>query len=262
MELLGVNCIFTGPLRRMIRLRTLLPIIAWLLAVSTSWALQDTFDMLEVDSEVYSNVVVTSRTSTHVYITHSFGMTGLQVNSLEPALLKQLGYDLDKLQASSRKFGFANPIFLPAKAREVKRDFQAIVGDANQPGVPGFLMSLVLFGVVLHLFLAYCFQRICLQAGTSPGLIVWIPALQIIPLLRAAKMSPWWWLLGLIPVANLLVMAVWSFKLCEVLKKSKWIALWLFLPVTSFFTVIYLAFWYDANSRDAAQPATPFVYQR
>ena len=134
--------------------------------------------------------------------------------------------------------------------------------DENQQGVPGFLASLVLFGTILHLFLSFCFMRICQKAGTVPGLAVWIPGAQFVPLLRAARMSPWWWLLSVVPVVNLLVLAVWSFKLCEIRKQSKWVAFWLLQPLTSFFAVIYLAFTDDDSSDGSAQPATPFVYQR
>ena len=75
-------------------------------------------------------------------------------------------------------------------------------------------------------------------------------------------MSPWWFLVALLPIVNLLVFVRWSVNICRIRKKSKWLALFLLLPLTSFFALLYLAFSNDQPNEDAGQPTNQFVYQR
>ena len=66
--------------------------------------------------------------------------------------------------------------------------------------------------------------------------------LQLIPLLRAAGMSPGWVLAFLVPVLNIVAQIVWSFSITKARGKSAGVGLLLLLPITSLFAYIYLAF--------------------
>jgi thiol-disulfide isomerase/thioredoxin len=69
-----------------------------LLAAALSLALfpaaaDESFPSLQVGAEVYSNVVVTSRTATDIYFIHSRGMSNAKLKNLSPDLQKHFGYD-------------------------------------------------------------------------------------------------------------------------------------------------------------------------
>jgi len=67
------------------------------------------------------------------------------------------------------------------------------------------LLVAVCLGLVLYLFSSYCFKRICEKRGVTPGILVWIPFAQLVPLLETAKMPVWMIILFFIPLANLVV---------------------------------------------------------
>src|SRR5206468_9109059 len=96
----------------------------------------------------------------------------------------------------------------------------------------------------LYLFFCYSSMLLCKKTGKEPGILVWIPIFQFVPLLKAAGMSAWWFVLCLclLPVVGLVAMICWSVKICQARRKSSWLALFLLLPVTSIFTFLYLAF--------------------
>src|SRR5215207_3747072 len=48
--------------------------------------------LLDLGSQVYSNVVITSKTSSHIFIQHSRGFAGLKIVELSDEALSQLGY--------------------------------------------------------------------------------------------------------------------------------------------------------------------------
>jgi hypothetical protein len=66
--------------------------------------------------------------------------------------------------------------------------------------------------------------------------------LQLFPLLKAAVMSPWWFLAFLVPGVNLVAQVVWCVKITRARGKAFLIALLLMFPLTSPFAALYLAF--------------------
>jgi uncharacterized membrane protein YhaH (DUF805 family) len=71
---------------------------------------------------------------------------------------------------------------------------------------------------------------------------VWLPFLQMIPLLRAARMSGWWFLANFVPVLNIIMSVTWCFKIAEARGKSAFIGFLLLLPVTNIIALMVLAF--------------------
>src|SRR5258707_251791 len=99
---------------------------------------------------------------------------------------------------------------------------------------------------------APAFLQICKKAGAQPGIMVWLPVLQLFPLLRAAQMPLWWFLLWFVPGVNLVAQVVWCIKIADARGKSPWVGVLLILPVTNIFTFLYLAFSGNAAAAEAA----------
>jgi hypothetical protein len=107
---------------------------------------------------------------------------------------------------------------------------------------PNLLTGIVVGLVAGYLFFCHCLKLIVEKAGDEPDFMVWVPILQLLPMLRAAGMSGWWLLGCLVPGVSLLAHLVWSVKIVRVREKSIWLAVLLVLPVTNVFAFIYLAF--------------------
>jgi hypothetical protein len=107
-----------------------------------------------------------------------------------------------------------------------------------------FLVFGMVLGVVLafYLFYAFCLKRICDRCGEPSGILVWIPILNIIPMLRAAGLPVWMFVLYLIPVINCGLFVVMWARICQRRGKSAWLVLLMFLPVVNLLFVPYLAF--------------------
>ena len=110
----------------------------------------------------------------------------------------------------------------------------------------GFLLATlgIVVGILLliHLIWSYCYAQICKKAGTQPGVLVWLPILQFISLLRAARMSGWWFLALFVPLLNVVIGIVWCFKIATARGKSALVGLLLLLPITNLFAFLYLVF--------------------
>ena len=72
------------------------------------------FSTLKVGSEVYSNVTVTSVTSTHVYFSHSRGVGSAKLKDLGPDLQKQFHYDAATAAAADAQRYQANAAYRQA----------------------------------------------------------------------------------------------------------------------------------------------------
>src|SRR5215469_12609036 len=53
---------------------------------------EETFPVLQVGTQTYTNVTVTSKTSNYVFIVHSTGMQSVKIADLPPDIQDQLGY--------------------------------------------------------------------------------------------------------------------------------------------------------------------------
>ena len=106
----------------------------------------------------------------------------------------------------------------------------------------GLLLSFCAMLLAIHLFTCYCCKLVVEKAGAEPGIWIWLPLLQLVPMVRAAGMPLLWVLAFFVPVLNVLAAVVWCLKISEVRGKSVWFALLLMLPVTGPFAFLYLAF--------------------
>lgn len=113
--------------------------------------------------------------------------------------------------------------------------------EAQAPLGGGLLITL-LVSLAIYLFCSYCLKRICEKAGHRPGFLIWVPGLQLIPLFRAADLSPWLFLLMFVPIVNLIVFIFLWIGLLLTLERSTWLVLLLFLPIINILLITYLAF--------------------
>lgn len=107
---------------------------------------------------------------------------------------------------------------------------------------PMVLVIALLVAIPVYLFFCYCYKRICEKAGVDPGVMIWIPIVQMIPVFRAAGMNPWLILTMFIPLVNLIVIVLLFVNLCKALGKSPWLAVMLFIPFLNILLLPYLAF--------------------
>lgn len=100
----------------------------------------------------------------------------------------------------------------------------------------------LLISIGLYIFTCYCFKRICEKCGKNPGILIWIPIVQLIPLLEVAGMAVWMIVLLLIPFVNIVVAVMMWAKICQARGKSPWLVIMVFIPIVNIFFVPYLAF--------------------
>ena len=100
---------------------------------------QEPMPVLETDSQTYSNVVVTSKTATHIFIKHSLGMAGIKVRSLEPALQKELGYELEPAANRRRGSIFTREIMREGSHDPAQMSTPEYANFPLRPALPGEL---------------------------------------------------------------------------------------------------------------------------
>jgi hypothetical protein len=107
-----------------------------------------------------------------------------------------------------------------------------------------------LLGIVglLYFFTCYCCHLICFKAKSPSSFLVWVPVLQLLPLLRAANMSGWWFLAFFVPGLNIVALVLWSLNIVKARGKHIAWAILLILPVTNLLAFLYLAFSSGADS--------------
>jgi thiol-disulfide isomerase/thioredoxin len=106
----------------------------------------------------------------------------------------------------------------------------------------GALMTYLFVLLGLYIFVCYCLKRICAKAERPSVLLVWIPGLQIIPMLRAADISYWSLLLLFIPIVNVIYFFWIYARLCQAVGKSPWLVVLVIIPGGILILLPYLAF--------------------
>jgi hypothetical protein len=226
-----------------------------------SAATEDTFNLLEIGSHTYRNVTVTTKSKNYIFILHSAGMTNIKVVDLPSELQERLGYSLAPKVPTNNASAWAKHTMAKIETPQVKQaevavsqTWQQAWSTAQQylpPLTSQFLLQVSLGAAGIYLFVCYCLMLICSKAGTEPGPLVWVPFLQIFPLLRAASMSRWWFVVFMVPVLNIVAHIIWCVKIVEARHKTVPLLVLLLLPVTSPFAFLYLAFSEAAPERKA-----------
>jgi len=222
----------------------------------TIGAKEQTFPLLQTKTGAYTNVTVTKKTKDWVFILHSQGVCNIKATDLSTEARIALGYEEVKKEGEDaaqapKPENQALAQLTHLRLEEVKKfatDWRHNRKEVNEQ-VHAFLaanpliVSTVL-GIlaVVYVFLSVCFWLICRKTHIAPGPLVWVPFLQLIPLLRAANMPRAWFFAYFIPVINIIPIIMLSIKIVKSRGKSPWVAFLLILPPTSFFAFLYLAF--------------------
>jgi hypothetical protein len=211
-------------------------------------ALEDTFRVLQIGTRAYTNVTVTTKARDYIFILHASGMTNIKVGDLPPDLRVKLGYLKQEQKAVNGAGAWARQTIKKLNASEMeqlqKRWCQLLPAGLNPKTLltPQTLLLALATILAAYLFFCYCGMLICEKTGHKPGVMIWLPVLQVFPLLKAAGMSPWWFVALLLPGLNLLAHIVWSLKIAEARRKSLGAGILLILPLINIVAFLYLAF--------------------
>jgi len=104
-------------------------------------------------------------------------------------------------------------------------------------GFFGFLIAVGLF-----IFMSYCLKLICEKAKVDPGVLIWIPFVQMIPMATVAGINPLLLLLYFIPFVNLVFMLYHWSKICTAIGKSPWLVVMMIIPLVNIAFLPLLAF--------------------
>jgi hypothetical protein len=229
-------------------------------------AIEETFPTLQVGTRVYTNVTVTTKAKKYIFIQHSSGMENIKVGDLPEDIRTQLGYvpEVTKAQKASNwaKGKVAGVHIGEVRAAQLQDPKmwkeQSVVVLEKARALDRKLCGAILgAGLLLYLFFAFCCMLICRKAGTEPGMLIWFPLFQLLPLLRAARMSPVWFVMHVFvmvaPFATFLMpppfalgcllfvlfltfplciaFIIWSFKIASARGKSPLVGFCLMLPL-------------------------------
>jgi len=226
-------------------------------------AAEEKFGVLQIGAQTYTNVTVTTKAKDYIFLVHSGGMTSLKTAELPPELKERLGYAVPKPATNTAgiwaKQELAKISMVPLTHLSHKQGGKA----SWELSAKELLFSkavFVILGVALLFYLlhCYCCALICQKTGNPPGLLVWVPVLQLFPLLRAAGMSGWWFLAYCVPLVNLVAWSLWCLNIAKARGKSVWVAVFLMLPITSLFASLYLAF-SDGGVEEAEKESGPKI---
>ena len=204
--------------------------------------------LLKTKTGTLTNVTVMKKSATDIFVSHSRGLGNIKVESIDDDdAMRALGFKVVQEESVSNTNSTAAVALSTAK--EKLKDLPAAAPllakleslSTVQPSQKEMIYAgAILF--VVYLFYCFCLNLICLKAGTSPGILVWLPVFQIIPTFQAARMSGWWFLAMFIPLLNIIAWLIWCFKIAHARGKSALVGIALILPVTNVLAFLYLAF--------------------
>ncbi len=115
--------------------------------------------------------------------------------------------------------------------------------NAAAAGISLIAIGLIfVFALALYVFYCFCLKKICEKCGVNPGILIWIPIVQLVPLLQVAGMATWMLILFFIPLVNLIVLVMMWAKVCAARGKSPWLVIMIFIPFVNIIFIPYLAF--------------------
>ena len=227
--------------------------------------------ILKSGTVVYSNVTVYSQNDQDLYISHAQGLGNVKISTLDDDSLRALGLKVEKPESASGT--------LMARAKGVTAavdQWKNSLGTLNAASVsefadklksrpaleipPTWLWNIIAGMLLFYILLCLCFRAICRNAGTPAGFLIFIPLLQLFPLLRAAKMPLWCFILFLIPGVNIIMQIWWSFAIAKACGKGVLTGIFLILPVTSLFAFLYLVFSENTAPDEPPMPAESLQY--
>ena len=229
-------------------------LLAWL-SVTPLAAADIELPLLKSGTDVFTNVTVYGQTETDLFIKHSRGFGNVKISNLDNPTLRllKLGGATPEAETAGSVSEKAVATVATLKAKLESSTALRVPSEADVVGLISRLRpSPNIIAIVLFAYLLFCacMKLICQNAGSKAGLMIWFPVLQMFPVLRAAKMSAWWFVAFLIPLVGAVAHIVWCVKICKACGKGALVTVLLILPGTNL-----LAFLYLALSKGSGQPA-------
>ena len=203
------------------------------------------------DGLTFSNVTITSQTKTHIYFKHADGIASVKLSMLPPEEQAKIGYtpppppksvlDYTKELTSGMTKSLSQWLTDP-RLQTLNQEIRAEVNRVLTENDKVILYSVIGGVACIYILFSLAAVKICRKTTVRPGLWVWLPGFEWISLLKAAGMSPWNFIWLLIPPINLIVMAVWCFKICRTRHKNPALGFLLLIPVINIPAYFYLAF--------------------
>lgn len=228
-----------------------------LLVSSQVFAANDqTLEVLQAGDHTYHNVTVRTKAKDYVFIVHSTGMTSIKVTQLPADLREKLGYAAKTDTGASlipTKVANRCMALLGRVEAQLSQAWQRTGLESKLQQVRTYptVVAVIAASLMLHLFCSYCCLLICQKTGNNPGMLVWIPLVQAVPMLRAASMSVWWLGALFLPGLNLVAWILWCVKIVQARHKTMPLAILLLFPLTSWFAFLFLAFSEDSRDKGA-----------
>ena len=210
---------------------------------------------LKIGTDVFTNVTVYQITATDIFVKHGRGFGNAKISNLDDPTLELLGLKTAKKVERTRTGDTNSNSAVMAAAMDKFKSSLAARDVELTPEAAAALEAIakfkptaqMLYGtlaalVIGYLFSCLCLQKVCVNAGSIPGALVWLPVLQIFPLLRAARIPAWWFIICFIPVLNILLHVLWSIRIVKACGKGGLVTLMLLLPLTNVLAILYLAF--------------------
>ncbi len=110
-------------------------------------------------------------------------------------------------------------------------------------------------GIAVAIFYAVALQKLAERTGTENEWMAWIPLAHQYLALQVARKPGWWILLFFVPIIQILInIPIWM-GIAEARGKNRWLGLLALLPIINLIMVAILAFGKD----EEAKPATPGI---
>lgn len=106
------------------------------------------------------------------------------------------------------------------------------------------LMFVVVMCLAGYVYVALALQTIATKTNTENAWLAWIPIANIFLMLSIAKKPMWWFILFLVPLANIVVAIMVWMAVAEARNKPNWWGILTIVPVVNIVVPGYLA-WSD-----------------
>lgn len=123
------------------------------------------------------------------------------------------------------------------------------------PTIMGSLVAILVGNVLLYVYFGVTLMVIARKTNTRNAWLAWIPIGNIFLMCSAGRRPAWWVLLLLIPVVNLVVVAILWMSIAEVRGKAPWTGVLVLVPVVGLLVPAYLAAGRATTPDLAARPS-------
>ena len=106
-------------------------------------------------------------------------------------------------------------------------------------GLGGILV--LLFELGIYVYFALAFQTIAKKTNTPNDWMAWVPILNMWLMIQVAGKEPWWIVVCLIPLANIVAIIMIMMPVAEKMGKPNWWGILMIVPFVNLIVPGYLA---------------------